>query len=204
MTGRDVQRSRVYAAESLVRRLYDRADQTNCRTLELHGSTITLPVERRFASVDSMQRYADLALELAWVREAWPARSAAGVHVRERHGQTSAHYERVGAVIAVPQYERNRAWAMREFVLLHELAHHLAPNRTDAPHGPAFVDRFATLVDEIVGPEAGLLLRTVMHESGVVLRIRAVDAVLSTAHEPSTRRVASHGAMPDLCQNAEL
>jgi putative metallohydrolase (TIGR04338 family) len=171
MTNRDVQRSQVYAAESLIRRIYDRAGETGCQTLDLHGSTITLPIERRFASVDSMQRYAELVLALPWVRAAWPDRAELPVTVRRRHGQAQAHYERATATIAIPPHERNRAWAMREFVILHELAHHLAPNQTRAPHGPEFVDRFARLVTEVVGPEAGLLLRTTMHESGVTTTV---------------------------------
>lgn len=48
-------------------------------------------------------------------------------------------------------------------MVLHELAHHLDPQDPDDPtepaHGPAFVDRFLTLVDEIIGPEAAFVLR---------------------------------------------
>ena len=50
---RDAQRSRVYDAEQQVRTMFDRADQRGLRTIEIHGSTVTLPVERRFASLDS-------------------------------------------------------------------------------------------------------------------------------------------------------
>jgi putative metallohydrolase (TIGR04338 family) len=171
VSSRDVQRGRVYSAESLVRRIYDRASETGCHTLDLHGSTIALPIERRFASVDSMQRYVDLVLALPWVQSTWPVRAAEPVTVRRRDGQAQAHYERLTATIAIPPYERTKAWAMREFVLLHEIAHHLAPNRDRAPHGAEFVDRFATLVTEIVGPEAGLLLRTTMHENGVKMAV---------------------------------
>jgi putative metallohydrolase (TIGR04338 family) len=154
----------VYAAESLVCRVYDRA--TDDRTVELHGSTITLPVERRFASIESMQTYVDRVLTLRWVRAAWPRRADVPVTVRARNGQARAHYEAATATIAIPPYRHNHAWAMRELVLLHELAHHLTP-QTAAPHGPEFADGYLTLVTELVGPEAGLLLRTTMHDSGV-------------------------------------
>lgn len=165
MSDRDQQRSRVYAAESLVCRIYDRAGRAGT-TVDLHGSTITLPIERRFASVDSMQRYVDLVLALEWVRSTWPERAGVAVTVRARRGQAKAHYERATATIAVPPYERNRAWAMRELVLLHEIAHHLTPDNVVA-HGPEFTECHLKLVTEIVGPEAGLLLRTAMYESGV-------------------------------------
>jgi putative metallohydrolase (TIGR04338 family) len=167
---RDTQRSRVYAAESLVRRIYDRADDSGSRSVDVHGSTLTLPVERRFASVESVQHYVDLVLALGWVRAEWPTRAAAPVAIRARRGETQAHYESATATIAMPPFVNNHAWAMREFVLLHEIAHHLQADPDHASHGPQFVDRFTTLVTEIIGPEAGLLLRGAMHESGVTIR----------------------------------
>lgn len=164
---RDAHRGRVYAAESLVRRIYDRAERTGNRTLELYGSTLTLPIERRFASIESMQQYLDRVLALNWVRTSWPEQAAVAVTVRARHGQAKAHYERATATIAIPPHEHNRAWAMRELVLLHELAHHLAPDEAASAHGPEFLDRYQRLVTEIVGPEAGLLLNGAMHDAGV-------------------------------------
>jgi putative metallohydrolase (TIGR04338 family) len=171
MTSRDVQRARVYAAESLVCRVFDRAAETDNRAVELHGSMITLPIERRFASVASMQTYVDRALALRWVRAEWP-RAATPVTVRARKGQARAHYEPATATIAIPPYEHNRSWAMRELVLLHELAHHLTSGAVP-PHGPEFVESYLTLAAELVGPEAGLLLWTTMHETGVRTRVRA-------------------------------
>jgi putative metallohydrolase (TIGR04338 family) len=162
---RDAQRTKVYAAEQLVRRIFDRAARTGCHTLDLHGSRLTLPIERRFASVESIQAHAEAVLALGWVRAEW-ARAAVPVRVRSRNGQARAHYERANATIAMPPYEGNRAWAMRELVVLHELAHHLEPDPASAVHGPAFVHRYACLVSEVIGPEAGLLLRSTMHSEG--------------------------------------
>jgi putative metallohydrolase (TIGR04338 family) len=132
-----------------------------------------LPIERRFASVESMQTYVDLLLRLRWVRATWPERAGVAVTIRARRGQAIAHYERTTATIAIPPYAGNRAWAMRELVVLHELAHHLAAHGESPPHGAAFADRFVHLVGEVMGPEAGLLMRTAMHDSGVRLRVTA-------------------------------
>jgi putative metallohydrolase (TIGR04338 family) len=55
---------------------------------------------------------------------------------------------------------------MRELVILHELAHHLAPG--DA-HGAAFVARFVHLVGELIGDEAAFLLRSALLDAGVAL-----------------------------------
>ncbi len=66
----DDQRSRVYAAEDLAARILDRSAEHP--VLEVAGSRITLPVERRFGDVAAVQRYADAVLDLDWVRVRWP------------------------------------------------------------------------------------------------------------------------------------
>jgi putative metallohydrolase (TIGR04338 family) len=168
---RDTQRTRVYAAETVVRRLLDRAAEGS-GAVDLHGSTLTLPPERRFASIASIDRYVDQVLRLTWVRAAWPARAAVPVSVVERRGQAKAEYQRAGATILIPPYAGNAAWAMRELVVLHELAHHLGADEEE-PHGPAFLDRMLTLVDGVIGPEVALLLRTTLHDAGARLTLAA-------------------------------
>ncbi|WP_024801553.1 TIGR04338 family metallohydrolase [Nocardia sp. BMG51109] len=167
MAARDTQRARVYDAEGLVRRMFERADEHGVRTVDLHGSQITLPIERRFASVESVQRYANRVLALNWIRAQWD-RASTPLTVRERGGTTAAHYESERAVLAVPLHARGTAWALRELVILHELAHHLEPAGAElAPHGPEFCSRYLDLVDGVIGPEAALLLRTTMLGCGV-------------------------------------
>lgn len=164
---RDTQRAGVYDAEQLVRGMFDRADEFGHRTVELYGSRLTLPVERKFASVESVQRYCDRVLALGWVRANWQ-RASVPVRVRARAGTTAAHYETEGAVLAVPLHSRGVAWALRELVVLHELAHHLAPRERDlAPHGPEFCTRYLELVEGVVGPEAAFVLRVGMLGCGV-------------------------------------
>jgi putative metallohydrolase (TIGR04338 family) len=112
-----------------------------------------------------VQTYVEKVLALNWVRSGWP-RAAVPVTVRERAGATQAHYERAGAVIAVPGHRSGTGWALRELVILHELAHHLADG-DDPTHGGAFVDRLLALVDGVIGPEAMLLMRITMLDNGV-------------------------------------
>ncbi len=163
MTGsRDGQRQRVYDAEHLVHRIFDRSAEYPI--IEVAGSRVTLPVERRFGGVEDVQRYLDLVLGQRWVVDRWP-RARVPVLVRERVGASKAHYERVGAVMAVPGSRAGSGWALREWVVLHELAHHLADG-AEVAHGPPFVDRMLTLVDGIVGPEAALLLRVTLLDVG--------------------------------------
>ena len=165
MSARDSQRSRVYAAEQFVRTLFDRAAAHSSRAIDFFGDPITLPPEARFASLESVARYLGEVLALPTVTARWP--NAGPITVRPRRAATAAHYENhVGTgIIAVP--ERGAAgWAMRELVVLHELAHHLAVGRGPA-HGPEFVATFCELVTAVMGPEVGHVLRVVYAKEGV-------------------------------------
>ena len=163
MTARDTQRAKVYAAEEFVRTLFDRASERGNRAVEFFGTNLTLPPEARFSSVETVQRYVDDVLALRSVRERWAA--AAPLTVRPRRGLTAAHYERDddGATIAVP--ERRTSWALRELVVLHEVAHHLCD--VHPPHGPEFVATFCELTEAVMGPEVAHVLRVVYAKEGV-------------------------------------
>jgi putative metallohydrolase (TIGR04338 family) len=160
---RDAQRAKVYAAEQFVRTLFDRAHQHGTGTIEFFGASLTLPPEARFASVDSVQRYVDDVLGHPSVRRRWPV--AESLAVRARRGTTAAHYEYDGhlATIAVP--DRHTTWALRELVVLHEIAHHVC--RTEPAHGPQFVAAFCELTETVMGAEVGHVLRVVYAKEGV-------------------------------------
>jgi putative metallohydrolase (TIGR04338 family) len=85
--------------------------------------------------------------------------------VRPRRGVTAAHYECLdgAAVIAVPA--RRDQWALRELVVLHEIAHHLCD--ASPPHGPEFVAAFCELAGLVMGPEVEHVLRVVYLKEGV-------------------------------------
>jgi putative metallohydrolase (TIGR04338 family) len=163
VTARDTQRAKVYAAEEFVRTLFDRAGERGNRAVEFFGTNLTLPPEARFSSVETVQRYVDDVLALRSVRERWPG--AAPLTVRPRRGLTAAHYKRDdgGATIAVP--ERRTSWALRELVVLHEVAHHLCD--ADPPHGPEFIATFCELAEVVMGPEVAHVLRVVYAKEGV-------------------------------------
>lgn len=161
---RDSQRSRVYAAEEFVRTLFDRAAQHGSPAVDFFGTQLTLPPEGRFGSVASAQRYVDEVLALPAVRTRWPG--VARLRVRPRRADTAAHYENHdgAGVIAVP--DRDTAdWALRELVMLHEVAHHLC--RAEPPHGPEFVATICELTELVMGPEVGHVLRVVYAKEGV-------------------------------------
>jgi len=157
VTPRDTQRAKVYAAEELVRTLFDRAAERGNRVVDFFGTQLTLPPEGRFGSVAAVQRYVDDVL--AHVGTDHP------LTVRPRRGATAAHYERLGndATIAVP--DGRSTWALRELVVLHEIAHHLSD--ADPPHGSEFIATFCDLAETVMGPEVAHVLRVVYAKEGV-------------------------------------
>lgn len=156
---RDSQRAKVYAAEEFVRTLFDRAAQHGNGSIDFFGTALTLPPEARFASVESVRRYVDDVLAMPVVCERWPG--AGPLAVRARRGQTAAHYE--AGTIAVP--DRHSTWALRELVVLHEIAHHLAG--AGVPHGREFVGTMTELAGWVMGPEVQHVLRVIYSKEGV-------------------------------------
>lgn len=164
MTAADPQRARVYEAEGLLAAMIDR--RADFPIAMAFGSRVAVPDDRKFGDIESVQRYVDAVLQLGWIRRLAADRAALPVRVRARAGATRAEYEWATSTIAVPPHRVGGRWAMRELVVLHELAHHLAPGEQ---HGSAFVAMFVRLVEELVGTEAAFLLRSSLLESGVVL-----------------------------------
>lgn len=163
---RDSQKSLVYAAEDELAVVLSRGG-----TIEHFGSTLTLPEERRFGDVASIEPY--LAKVLAFAPVARLPRACIPVTVRERRGITRAHYQRHTGpngrgTIAIPPYRlgtrAQQGWALRETLVLHELAHHLSPRDG---HGPDFVAHELYLIEHVIGPEAAHLLRVAFYENGV-------------------------------------
>lgn len=160
---RDAQRAKVYAAEEFVRTLFDRAAEHGS-SVEFFGTRLTLPPEAKFGSLSGVQRYVDDVLALPAVRRQWPG--VAPLRVRGRRAATAAHYENQGGtgVIAVPD-DRDADWAMRELVVLHEVAHHLCDEQP--AHGSQYVTTLCTLTELVMGPEVGHVLRVVYAKEGV-------------------------------------
>ncbi len=156
--------SAVYSAEHQWSAVLDRGGVVN-----FHGSHIYVPLQKRFADISSVQRYVDAVLALDTIREAFP--NSGPVHVRERRGQSKAHYEPSTATVAIPLADRDFG---RESTVLHELAHHLSVSKglTATPsgtrwHGAEFRETMLFMVSAVLGEAAALLLRAGYHASGV-------------------------------------
>jgi len=160
-----VSASAVYGAEHQWSAVLDRGG-----LVDFHGSLLHIPTQRRFADIPSVQRYVDEVLALESIRQAYP--NAGQVRVRERRGQSKAHYEPSTSTVAIPL--DNRAFG-RESTVLHELAHHLSvseglpagPSGTRW-HGVEFRRAMIFLVSVALGEPAALLLRAGYHSSGLL------------------------------------
>jgi putative metallohydrolase (TIGR04338 family) len=121
------------------------------------GSALVLPAERRFGALDAVEGYCRRVLALPEVV------SLAGAlpppRLRLRRGARSAHWEPPG-VVALPVPRLGEPWALRESVVLHELAHHVGElGGLSRGHRPPFPAVVLTLVTAVLGDEAALALR---------------------------------------------
>ena len=166
---RDSQRQRVYDAEQQVRRQLELA-AAGARTVTVAASTIVLPLEVRFGSLDAAQRYTDGVRSSCDFRRRFPRAAAAPLRLRPRRGDRAAHYDAPGT-IALHEPQHGSGWSLREMVLLHEITHHAVHHDLPAvpDHGPAYAGAFVHLVTQTMGPETGLLLTTAFAEHGVSL-----------------------------------
>ncbi|MDX3260758.1 TIGR04338 family metallohydrolase [Streptomyces sp. MI02-2A] len=158
----DFQKRAVYDSEYFLRDTMTSLAQVDVPTFDFYGSSLLVPLERKFGDLEGVQRYVNSILALNWVRAMWPEKSILPVKVRARRGTRFAHYEFPG-VIAVPPHNGGISWAMREIVILHELSHHFARDQ----HGPKFASTFLHMVKELMGPEVGLILTDAYTRNGV-------------------------------------
>jgi len=148
MTQRDSDRSSVYAVEDQWGQILDRGGD-----LDFFGSRLHLPKQRVLLELAAIQHYVDDLLSQCAGDQSVP------VQVRHRRGVTRAHYEpRPLAAIAIPI---GVAWACREVVILHELAHHLRYHSASGSlhHDEEFRGHLVALAGHALGPEAAFVLR---------------------------------------------
>jgi putative metallohydrolase (TIGR04338 family) len=131
---RDNQRQRLYDAEGVIsgytsntaKKLLDRGP-----TVRTTGSV----------SIEACQAYVDHVTSRAWFQRRWGKRSRKVGH------KVSGKATWDGRDISLPP------WSRSEDVILHELAHSLAPGGA-AAHGPEFAGILLCLVEHMCGKEA--------------------------------------------------
>lgn len=153
---RDAQRSRVYRAEDAWAARLDAARQ-GAVLATVGGSAVVLPAERRLGSLEAAADYGQRVLALAEVRAALGQVDPPAL--RTRRGGRAAHWESPGTIaLHVPAH--GEPWALRESVLLHELAHHAGETTGRCRgHRAPFPAVVLLLVGAALGDEAALALR---------------------------------------------
>lgn len=158
MSVRDNERTAVYRAEDLYTRMCERAHPADGGPVltEIAGSQVLLPAERRFGDLDSVQRFVDAVLPGAC--DQW-GRSLPEVRVRRRKGAAKAHWEAPGTIALA----EDQSW-LREFIVLHELAHHVDHHTREQPaaaHGRPFRNALCSLHTIATGAVGGWALGVV-------------------------------------------
>ncbi len=141
---------RHYLAEWMFTDLVD----TSTDVIHAYGSTIPRPSEIRFSHEDHIQTYVDRVLGHPSVRG--PLGLSKAEVVISNRLKRMAYAQ--GSRIVLPR----KAWAWRESVVLHEVAHILTP--TDRAHGALFASRYLHLVGLFMGPEAEWLMGCLINE----------------------------------------
>lgn len=161
---RDLQRARVYRAEDAWADRLDAA-RRGAVVATVGGSAVVLPAERRLGSLEAASAYCARVLALEPVaRLAGALRPPA---LRPRRGLRSAHWEPPG-VVALPLPPHGEPWALRESVVLHELAHHVGElTGRSLGHRAPYPAVLVLLVEAVLGPEAALALTVSYGEHGV-------------------------------------
>lgn len=155
----------LYKAEFAVREVLDQvAASEDPFTITVAGSSLVIPLERKFGRVEDVQTYVDLCCHVLGHR--------AVPRVRKSHGN-SKHAHGGGWLneIDLPTAETHAAgkgkhtnWALREIVVLHELAHCIT---RAGGHGPEFAGTFLKLIKEFMGTETWLLAVSTFDAAGV-------------------------------------
>lgn len=162
---RDSERQKTYNAEDIVCTISSRGGN-----VELHGTRVVWPTERKFGHLEHIEAYIDQVMRLPWFKQHFPVAASRGVTVRKRQGRKAAHYE-IGDTIAIPDDgTRSGSWAMRELVVLHELSHHVAKYDGagyGSNHDAEFRGIYVTIVGAVIGPEAGWVLQTCFYDAGL-------------------------------------
>jgi putative metallohydrolase (TIGR04338 family) len=135
MEVRDSQKSRHYAAE---RFLYDTG-----KTVTKAGTTFNLTKQ---SSINDCQNYLNIICEQYWFRQRFGDNRKIIIQPGRNGGKAYGSYRITLGT-----------WARNEAIVLHELAHCLAPYKSK--HGPEFAGIFLFLVKNAFGNEAAKKLR---------------------------------------------
>lgn len=130
----------------LENRYYQETKPRDSQRLKVYRAEGVLRNGKRFESVGEIQSYVDKLVSSAWFRHHYPL--VPRIKVKDGRGRTRAGGSPSGRFITMPQ------WSRVEAVVLHEVAHVVAPDDGVAWHGWEFCAEFLKLVRHQMGQEA--------------------------------------------------
>lgn len=155
---RDNQKSRHYAAEGF---LYD-AGKTVIKTGSKNFPEIKFNLTKQ-SSINDCQSYLNIICKQYWFRQRFGTRQ---IYIESGRGGGKA----IGS-----RRIRLGTWARNEAIILHELAHCLAPS--NSKHGPEFAGIFLFLVKNAFGKELAKQLRESYKTHRVRYNNKALPAI---------------------------
>ena len=154
----------VYGAEFFLRDALDVAGEGD-GTFELRGMHLTMPTEYKFGELDHIQRYVNAVIKDYNLstgsnhKPVWVVEGRANLRKK-------AYYKTGQGEIVLPKRDKG-SWAWRQVVVLHEVAHHLTSGHG---HDEVFASCLAHLLEEHIGPEAGLVYRVMLDKNNIKIK----------------------------------
>ncbi|WP_229052323.1 DUF2786 domain-containing protein [Aeromicrobium sp. Leaf350] len=187
----DPDRSTTYAAEDMVTAWLDavspetgQVQVTTRRDGRCQQATYTPEVEPRFSRPAEVAQFVEKVMDRLQglsrqYGSGYRGREKKPVRVVAHAGWKKATYS--DGLIRLPQRERGGAWALRGFVVLHELAHHLNTGVDGAiidVHGEGFRATFVQLLEDLGWVQVAAMLREAYDQVGLDRRQGADDGML--------------------------
>lgn len=127
----------------------------------------------KFSSVEEAQAYLDQIVSSNYFRNRWGYVRHVEVQAKS-HGHANGEFSADGRCrVLLP------AWAMVDWVLLHETAHALTPPETGGGHGRFWARSYLELVSFAVSREQGFKLKSAFQRGGVSFSPKRPPSVVS-------------------------
>lgn len=163
--GRSARSQTIYEAENELKHILDRALHDDVREYRAYGSVFDIPLELRFTSAESVQRYLDQVIAMSWMPSTSPVKAKAAPK-RDGKYRGYSKYVRESGTILLPDHGGGLSGEMREEVILHELAHHLA-EKDGHEEGSGFIPSLRMLFLNRFGGSIQSLFDIILMERGV-------------------------------------
>lgn len=153
--------TKVYQAERMASVIL----ATDDRQVKVAGATLTIEPEKKFGTLDSVQRYVDQVLAFLGREDSVTIKPITD----RRHKAYRVFYSGREQTIYMFDPDVYADAPNDELVVLHELAHHLT-RESDDDHGDLFLQAYINLVENVMSPENGLVLRYCYDVNGITIR----------------------------------